>query len=148
MKLSLREHDHELQEIENRIALERLALDDAVTGCTKSLRRTVSSPKALLALAGIGFVVGKLMFGKKAAPQHVIIPQKTGVLGLLTGLAGTAVSLMQPGLSGMIARWAAQRAFGSKSAPVGRTNVDHPVIPTTSSALPSKKMARRSEVAS
>ena len=38
--------------------------------------------------------------------------------GLLTGLAGTAVSLMQPGLTGAIARWAATKAFGDKPAVV------------------------------
>jgi hypothetical protein len=147
MKLSLRGHDQELQEIENRIALERLALDDAVTGCTNSLRETVSSPKTLLALAGIGFMVGKMMFGKKAAPQQVVLPQKTGVLGILTGLAGTAVSLMQPGLGGSIARWAAQRAFGSKPAAVGRTSVRHPVTPSTA-VPPASRVTRRTEVVS
>jgi hypothetical protein len=149
MKLSLRAQDQELQEIENRIALERLALEDAVTGCTNSLRETVSSPKTLLALAGIGFVVGKLMFGKKAPPQQVLIPQKTGALGLLTGLAGTAVSLMQPGLSGSIARWAAQKAFGAKAAPVGRAATDrHPVRPSTAVTPTTTHVARRSELVS
>jgi len=122
MKLSVSHFDEEIRELENRIALERLALEDAVTGATDALRytasKTVSSPKTLLALAGVGFVLGKFMFGKKAPPQHVIIPQKTGVLGLLTGLAGTAVSLMQPGLTGAIARWAATKAFGDKPAVV------------------------------
>jgi hypothetical protein len=146
MKLSLSEHDQELKEIENRIALERLALEEAVTGCTNSLRQTVSSPKTLLALAGVGFVIGKLMFGKKAPPQQVIIPQKTGVLGLLTGLAGTAVSLMQPGLSGTIARWAAQRAFGSKPAAVAPA-MRHPMKPTTTGAE-GTKAGRRSELVS
>jgi hypothetical protein len=145
MKLSLREHDEELKEIEQRLALERLALDDAVTGCTNSLRETVSSPKTLIALAGIGFMVGKLMFGKKAAPQQVIIPKKTGVLGILTGLAGTAVSLMQPGLSGTIARWAAQKAFGTKAAGSARV-ADHPMTPTATVTPTSG--ARRREVVS
>jgi hypothetical protein len=147
MKLSLRAHDQELQEIENRLALERLALDDAVTGCTNSLRETVSSPKTLLALAGIGFMVGKMMFGKKAAPQQVVLPQKAGALGILTGLAGTAVSLMQPGLGGSIARWAAQKAFGSKPV-VGRTTVRHPVTPTTAVPPAGSTVARRTEVVS
>jgi hypothetical protein len=144
MKLSLSEQDKELQQIETRIALERLALDDAVIGCTNSLRETVSSPKTLLAIAGVGFVIGKLMFGKKAPPQQVVIPQKAGVLGILTGLAGTAVSLMQPGLSGTIARWAAQKAFGAKASPV---SARHPVKPTTT-VTPTTSVARRGEVVS
>jgi hypothetical protein len=147
MKLSLSAHDQELQEIENRIALERLALDDAVKGCTNTLRETVSSPKTLLALAGIGFMIGKMMFGKKAPAQQVVLPQKTGALGILTGLAGTAVSLMQPGLGGSIARWAAQKAFGSKPAAAGPTRVRHPVTPTTA-VPPTSTVARRTEVVS
>lgn len=141
MKLSLREHDRELEEIQNRIALEKLALGQAVTGCTNSLRETVSSPKVLLALAGAGFVIGKMMFGKKAAPQQATMPQKAGVLGLLTGLAGTAVSLMRPGLSGAIARWAAQRVFASKpTAPA-----PSPTVRRTTAITPSAPVTRRSE---
>lgn len=119
MKLSLHDLDNEIREIETRIALERLALEEAVNGCTNSLRDTVSSPKTLLALAGIGFALGKLMFGRKAALQQTVTPQKAGVLGLLTGLAGTAMSLMQPGFGmGSIARWAAQKALTKRrSAP-------------------------------
>ena len=117
MKMSLHELDAEIGEIESRIAVERLALDDAINGCTNSLRNTVSSPKTLLALAGIGFAMGKLMFGRKpAAPAPTAAP-KAGVLGLLTGVAGTALSLMRPGFGvGSIARWAASRAFAPKQA--------------------------------
>jgi hypothetical protein len=141
MKLSLREHDQELEEVQNRIALEKLALGQAVTRCTNSLRETVSSPKVLLGLAGAGFVIGKLMFGKKAPQQQATIPQKAGVLGLLTGLAGTAVSLMQPGLSGSIARWAAQRVFASKpEAPAAS-----PTIRRTPAIPPNTPVTRRSE---
>jgi hypothetical protein len=117
MKMSLNELDAEIGEIESRIAVERLALDDAINGCTNSLRNTVSSPKTLLALAGIGFVMGKLMFGRKpqAAVATTVVTPKSGLLGLLTGVAGTAFSLMQPSSGiGSIARWAASKAFAPK----------------------------------
>ena len=115
MKMSLHELDAEIGEIESRIAVERLALDDAINGCTNSLRNTVSSPKTLIALAGIGFAMGKLMFGRKPEPVAATAAPKAGVLGLLTGIAGTALSLMRPGFGvGSIARWAASRAFASK----------------------------------
>jgi hypothetical protein len=141
MKLSLNELDQEIREIETRIALERLALDDAVSGCTNSLRDTVSSPKTLLALAGIGFVLGKLMFGKKAQ-QQVVTPQKAGLLGLLTGLAGTAMTLMQPGFGvGSIARWAAQRAFAKKPAPAAPAAPLSTVPPTATAARPRRIVA-------
>ncbi|HUP94449.1 MAG TPA: hypothetical protein VM164_06040 [Burkholderiales bacterium] len=114
MKMSLHELDAEISEIESRIAVERLALDDAISGCTNSLRNTVSSPKTLLALAGIGFAMGKLMFGRKLEPVATAAP-KAGMLGLLTGVAGTALSLMRPGIGvGTIARWAASKAFSPK----------------------------------
>lgn len=120
MKLSLHELDQEISEIEARIAAERLALEDAVTGCTNSLRDTVASPKTLLALAGIGFAMGKLMFGRKQ-PESQQVARKAGILGMLTGVAGTALGLMQPKFGvGSIARWAASRAFSgrrAKSAP-------------------------------
>jgi hypothetical protein len=116
MKLSLHELDAEIAEIEARIAAERLALEDAVTGCTNSLRDTVASPKTLLALAGIGFAMGKLMFGRKQ-PEPAPVAKKVGVLGMLTGVAGTALGLMQPKFGvGSIARWAASKAFASRKS--------------------------------
>jgi hypothetical protein len=116
MKMSLRELDAEIAEIEARIAAERLALEDAISGCTNSLRDTVASPKTLLALAGIGYAMGKLMFGRKQ-PERAQPAKRAGVLGMLVGVAGTAISLMQPKFGvGSIARWAASRAFASRSA--------------------------------
>jgi hypothetical protein len=148
MKLSLSAHDQELEEIEKRIALERLTLDQAVTGCTNNLRESVASPKTLLALAGVGFVIGKLMFGKKSPPPpQVVTPKKAGLLGLLTGVAGSVVSSMvQPALSGTIARWAAQKAFGTKPLRADAT-VRHPLTPTNTVA-PAATATRRSAVVS
>ena len=121
MKLSLHELDSEIAEIETRIAAERIALDNAIVDCTNSLRDTVASPKTLLALTGVGFAVGKFMFGRRA-PEPAPATKKAGLLGMLTGFAGTALGLMQPKFGvGSIARWAASRAFaqrdGKKAAP-------------------------------
>lgn len=131
MKMTLHALDDEIREVEARIALERVALDDAVSGCTNSLRNTVTSPKTLLALAGVGYAMGKLMFGRKAAAPAAT-PQKAGMLGLLTGVAGTAISLMRPGFGvGTLARWAAARAFSTrKSAPVRPAPTARPRVPT------------------
>jgi hypothetical protein len=118
MKISLHDLDAEIVEIESRIAAERLALQDAINGCTNSLRDTVASPKTLLALTGVGFAVGKFMFGRKPAPERSP-SRKAGVLGVLTGVAGTAFGLMQPKFGvGTIARWAAGRYFGKSKTPV------------------------------
>jgi hypothetical protein len=115
MKMSLHDLDAEIGELEARIAAERIALDDAITGCTNSLRDTVASPKTLLALTGIGYAMGKLMFGRSKAPEPRPA-KKTGVLGMLTGVAGTAIGLIQPRFGvGTVAKWAASKYFGSKS---------------------------------
>jgi hypothetical protein len=123
MKLSVHELDAEIAEIEASIAAERLALKDAVAGCTNSLRDTVASPKTLLALTGLGFAAGKFMFGRSKPPQVAPVAKKAGILGVITGLAGTALSLAQPKFGvGTIARWAASRAFsGRKSKTAGVT---------------------------
>ncbi len=117
--MSLDEIDAQIREVENRIALERIALNDAVSDCTNSLRETATSPMTLLTLAGVGYAVGKVVFrGKREAASSA--PAKTaGVLGLLTGVAGTALSLARPGLGwGAVARWAAGRYFARRKSPV------------------------------
>ena len=130
MKMSLSDLDAEIVEIESRIAAERLALEDAINGCTNSLRDTVASPKTLLALTGVGFAVGKLMFGRKPAPEPAPVSKKAGVLGVLTGLAGTAFGLMQPKFGvGTIAKWAAGRYFGKSKTPVSVAPVRPAVRP-------------------
>ena len=137
MKMSLHELDAEIGEIEARIAAERIALDDAISGCTNSLRDTVASPKTLLALTGVGYAVGKMMFGRKQAPEPATA-KKAGVLGVLTGVAGTAFGLMQPKFGvGTIAKWAASRYFGSKTekpkpvAPLGKAPARPASAPVT-----------------
>ena len=115
MKMSLHDLDAEIGEIEARIAAERIALDDAINGCTNSLKNTVSSPKTLLALTGIGYAMGKLMFGRGNSKPEPETAKKAGLLGMLTGVAGTAIGLMQPKFGvGTVAKWAASRYFGSK----------------------------------
>jgi hypothetical protein len=154
MNMSLHELDSEIAQIEARIAAERIALDDAISGCTNNLRDTVASPKTLLALAGIGFTMGKLMFGRKR-PQPAATPAvKTagaGLLGLLTGVAGTALSMMQSRGMSSVARWAAQRYFAQRaaaratSAPARTSNAAQPAgsavpptrVPAASSTRPS-----------
>ena len=120
MKLTLSEIDEQIREVENRIAVERIALDDAVNGCTRSVREAVTSPKTLLALLGVGFAVGKVVFREKPVPQTSAPVKKAGVLGLLTGVAGTALSLAARRAAwGGVARWAAGRYFSGHKAPAG-----------------------------
>ena len=114
MSISLHEIDRQIQQIENRIVVERIALDDAIHGCTTSLREAVTSPKTLLTLLGMGYAVGKMLFKEKSEPQAAPA-KKAGVLGLLTGVAGTAISLAGSRW-GSIASWAARRYFARKKA--------------------------------
>jgi len=115
VKMTLNEIDEQIREVENRIAVERLALDDAVHGCTNSLREAITSPKTLLALLGVGYAVGKVLFKEKAAPQQQGPVKKAGALGLLTGVAGTVLS-MGGSKWGSVARWAAGRYFARRNA--------------------------------
>jgi hypothetical protein len=138
MKMSLHELYSEIAQIEARIAAERLALDDAISGCTNNLRDTVASPQTLLALAGIGFTMGKLMFGRKRpqpAPTPAIKTAGAGVLGLLTGVAGTALSMMQSRGMSSVARWAAERYFARRAATRGTGGPTRPAQ-TAGSAVP------------
>jgi hypothetical protein len=138
MNLSLSGLDAEIAEVEARIAAERVALDDAISGCTNSLRDTVASPKTLLALAGVGFAMGKMMFGRKeAAPTAAPEAKKAGLLGLLTGVAGTAMGLMNPKFGvGSIAKWAATKAWARHQAgkKKGAAPLARPAHPPASTA--------------
>lgn len=117
MKMSLHELDAEIRTIEARIAAERLTLEEAISGCTNSLRDAVTSPKTLLALTGASFALGKLMFGRKTPEPAPSVAKKAGILGVLTGIAGTAFGLMQPKYGAhSVARWAANRYFASRAA--------------------------------
>jgi hypothetical protein len=118
MNISLQEIDRQIQQIENRIAVERVALDDAMHGCTNSLREAVTSPKTLLAVLGVGYAVGKILFRDKPEPKKAEVAKKAGVLGMLTGVAGTAISLAGSRW-GTIAKWAAGRYFARKKAAGG-----------------------------
>jgi hypothetical protein len=117
MNRSLQELDAEIAQIEARIATERVMLADAVASCKASLKDSATSPKTLMALTGVGFAVGKLLFGRKSPEPAPAVAKKAGLLGLLTGVAGTAFGLMQPRFgAGSIARWAAGRYFAQRAA--------------------------------
>src|SRR5688572_5611568 len=118
MKMTLSQIDEQIREVENRIAVERIALEDAVQGCVASVRETLTSPKTLITLAGVGFAVGKFMFRDKAAPQPTATAKKAGALGLLTGVAGTALSLAGSRWASL-AGWAARKYFARKKANAG-----------------------------
>ena len=136
MKMSLHDIDQQIREVENRIAVERIELEQAVHGCTNSLREAVTSPKTLLALLGVGYAVGKLVFkDSKPAADTSAPAKKAGVLGLLTGVAGTALSMAGPRLGwGTVAKWAAKRYFSSRNSKAGAAAA--PVYPKTRPGTP------------
>jgi hypothetical protein len=130
MKMTLHEIDEQIREVENRIAVERIALGDAVHSCTNSLREAITSPKTLLTLLGVGYAVGKMMFKEKrpeSQKSETAKAKKAGVLGLVTGFAGTAISLANSRWAGM-ARWAAGRYFARRRA--ARAAADAAASPT------------------
>ena len=113
MKMTLSEIDEQIREVENRIAVERITLEDAVDGCLESVREAITSPKTLLTLLGVGFAVGKVMFRGKAELHQTAPVKKAGALGFLTGVAGTALSLAGSRW-GSVATWAARKYFSRK----------------------------------
>jgi hypothetical protein len=133
MNMSLDEIDRQIRQVENRITVERIALDDAIHCCMHSVREAVTSPKTLLALLGVGFTVGKILFKEKPEPQAAPA-KKAGVLGLLTGVAGTAISLAGSRW-GSVARWAAGRYFARKKATAAATRASTPA-PTPTRTTP------------
>jgi hypothetical protein len=122
MTMRLKAIDDEIHQVEERIAFERASLTEAVAGCQHSLRTAVTSPKSLLAVLGLGFAAGKVLFknGKHVDPPAKET-QKSGLLGLV---AGTALSLLQPKLGvGSIVKWGAGRFMkrgGGKSTQAAR----------------------------
>ena len=120
MKMSLGELDQEIRRVEERIALERAELDQAVNGCTNSVRELMTSPKTLLALTGVGFALGKTMFSGKdtSSGSASKFAKPAGALGLITGIAGTALSLAGPKFGvGSVAKWALSKALSKKRGP-------------------------------
>ena len=130
MKMSLHEIDQQIRDVENRIAVERIELEQAVNGCTNSLREAVTSPKTLLALLGVGYAIGTLLFKEKSAPDPSAPAKKAGVLGLLTGVAGTALSMAGPRLGwGTVAKWAATKYFSRNKTPAAARPPVYPKTP-------------------
>lgn len=140
MSMTLDSIDQQIREVENRIAVERIALDDAMNGCTNSLREAVTSPKTLLTLLGVGYAVGKVIFKEKPAPGSSAPVKKAGMLGLITGVAGTALSMAGPRFGwGGVAKWAAGRYFARRKAQSVRpfaTGVHPPVSPPSAAPAP------------
>lgn len=144
----LSELDKEIRQLEMRIADDRAAFKSALSECGHSARETMSSPKALAAVAAVGFIAGKLMFGSgKSRParaqQPAPEPSKAG--GLL-GLLAAGLSLMQPGYGpGGIARWAAQQYWERRKQKqhAARTDVTVPRGAPTGE-MPQVRMPARS----
>ena len=119
MTMKLHDIDDQIREVENRIAVERVALSDAMHDCSNSLKEAATSPKTLLALLGVGYAVGKVLFKEKPAKgrgrqQEDAPVKKAGVLGILTGVAGTALTSRFGW--GSVAKWAARRYLARRRA--------------------------------
>ena len=112
MKVRLAELDREITQLEQRIADDRAEFMSALSECGHSVRETVSSPKLLLAVAAVGFVAGRLLFGtgKARKEERTVEQRQQSKTGGLLGLVAAGLSLMQPGYgAGGIARWAANQ---------------------------------------
>lgn len=161
MTVRLNAIDEEIRDLERRIADDREALASAVTDVGHSVREKASSPAALVAAAGIGFVAGRLLFRPGPPRQfHVAPPPPPSRLGGLLGLVAAGLSMMQPGgggAGGGLARWAAQKwldgrrvkhatATPTVGAPprtaAARTPWQRPGVETTTSHPPDRRTTR------
>lgn len=147
MSVSLSGLDKEIQQLERRIADDRAAFVSALSDCGQSVRETVSSPKSLLAVAAIGFVAGKLLFGSGKTKAEKQPPQQPSKAGGALGLLAAGLSLMQPGYgAGGIARWAAQQLWErrKKKQPAARAaRVANPPRGRPTGAMPEVRMPPR-----
>lgn len=140
MTVRLRAIDEEIRDLERRIADDREALANAVTDVGHRVREKASSPAALVAAAGIGFVAGRLLFRPGPPRQvHVAPAQPPSKLGGLLGLVAAGLSMMQPGgggAGGGLARWAAQKWLDGQRArrATADTTAVMPAAPTTAAA--------------
>ncbi len=128
MNVRLTAIDEEIQQLEERIASDRAAFVSALSACGHSVRETASSPKALLAVAALGFVAGKLIFrsrGKGAPAAERRASAQPSKIGGLLGLLASGLTLMQPSSGvGGLARWAAHQLWErrkQKEAAAGAT---------------------------
>jgi hypothetical protein len=137
MNVSLSGMDKEINQLERRIADDRAAFVAALSDCGHGVRETVSSPKALLAVAAVGFVAGKLLFRPSAKAAHRQEPPSK--LGGALGVLAAGLSLLQPGYgAGGIARWAAQQ-FWDRRKNRKQASVS-PAVPTGPRGSPAGEM--------
>ena len=131
MTVRLNAIDEEIRDLERRIADDRKALANAVDDVGHRVREKASSPAALVAAAGIGFVAGRLLFRPGPPRQvHIAAAQPPSKLGGLIGLVAAGLSMMQPGgggAGGGLARWAAQKWLDGRRA--RRATADTTVVP-------------------
>ena len=84
----MRDLDDEIRAVESRIARERRGLAALLEDCRETARDAVAAPKNLLAVAGLGFVLGEVLRpGRPASPAR-----KRGLGGVL---AGAAIALIR-----------------------------------------------------
>ena len=135
MTVRLNAIDEEIRDLERRIADDRKALANAVTDVGHRMREKASSPAALVAAAGIGFVAGRLVFRPGPPRQvHVAAAQPPSKLGGLLGLLAAGLSMMQPGgggAGGGLARWAARKWLDARHAKRQTTNDATVVAPVS-----------------
>jgi hypothetical protein len=84
----MRDRDDDIRAVESRIARERHALAALLEDCGQTARDAVAAPKNLLAVAGLGFVLGEVLRPGRSAS----LARKRGLGGLL---AGAAIALIR-----------------------------------------------------
>ena len=139
--------DKEIFEVEQRIALRRKQLARHTREASQRTMQALASPVALIAAAGLGFVLAGGFSKKRKEPphperrksDHTKAAKATGLAGILTPLAMWFIRAQYGSPMAMAQSLLAKYQQRSKAAPTPRPRASPPVPPPVS---PRRDMAR------
>ena len=117
--------DDDIRALEERIASERNRLAALAADCEQTARDVVASPKSLLAVAAVGFMLGEALGRSPRSARS----RKAGLAGMLLG-AGAALLRARYGNP-----WSLVEAILSRAAERGRARAG-PLYPRSPAAQP------------
>ena len=136
--------DQEIFEVEQRIALRRKQLARHTREASQRTMQALASPVALIAAAGLGFVLAGGFSKKRKEPphperrksDHTKAAKATGLAGILTPLAMWFIRSQYGSPIAMAQALLAKYQNRSKSAPPPPPRVPPPVSPRRDMARP------------
>jgi hypothetical protein len=112
--------DDDVRAVEQRIARGRNGLAALAENCEETARDAIASPKSLLAVAAVGFMLGEMLRPSRRSPPT----RKAGLAGMLLG-AAVALVRARYGNPWSLAELAWSHATAARHAP-RRSSPDGP----------------------